>query len=283
MNFIGADIGGGVITRQQVVVGFSVRQAGGSDAAARGCQVFIVEIAPECGISRHDFPADDRTRFLGQGRALRGGERFRIAFERRIEAAFLRIGNDLCRDLRRHPGHNCLRRRPPAPHAFTHQCDVLLDQGRQCIQACQPVAVILFCGEGQQLSDAVGGLHPALVGHRHQVFAERLAFDVFLQQPFESVVMELVRCTQALALDGVQAVHGGAIGGLAVGNRLQAQIGPTVVEACVAIVGGVLRAFAHAALPLVGEQPVQCGVACIGMCCRYQGEEQEQKGRKSHQ
>ena len=94
--------------------------------------------------------------------------------------------------------------------------------------------------------------------------------------------MELVRCTQALAVDGVQAVHGGAVGGLAVGNRLQTQIGPAVVEACVAIVGGVLRAFAHATLPLVGEQPVQCGVARIGMYRRYQREEQEQKGHKSH-
>ena len=88
--------------------------------------------------------------------------------------------------------------------------------------------------------------------------------------------MELIRRAECLSVDGVQAVHGGAVGRLAVGDRLQTQIGPAVVEARVAVVGSVLRTFAHAAFPLVGEQPVQGGVAVTGIGCRNQRQKKEQ-------
>ncbi len=257
MDVLGAEVGGGVIAGQEIIIGIAVRQAGGGDGIARGRQVFGVEIGAKPGIGRHHPLGNNLLGLFAQFRLALRRDAVGKLFERRIERAVFRVIDHLRVDLVRYPLHDGLRRRASGLDAFAHQHDVLVDQRRQFIETRQPVDVRLLGPEIEQLGDAVGGLYAALMGHRHQVFAVTLALDVALELPFEGVVIELVGRRQRGAVDGLQFRQRGFVGGLARTDGGQAHIGPAVVVAGIAVIAGVLGIVAQAALPFLFEQLVQ--------------------------
>ena len=255
------EIGGGVALHQHVVVGRAVWQCAGGDGVAGEWQVVALERRLQLAVGRHDAAADERTRLGSQRLALdfrqRGGE----LLEWRVERAAAGVIDDLRRNLRRHAVHQHTRRHAAGLQACLQQPDGLLHPCRQCGQAAEVLAVLRAGGKGHRLRDAVGRLHTALVADGLQVFLESLSLHGQLKLPLEGVEVQLVGCRQPRARDRPQALQRAAIGGFARGYCREADVGPAVVVARVALVAGALRAVLHAAFPFAGEE----GVKGLGM------------------
>ena len=142
--------------------------------------------------------------------------------------------NQLHRHLGLNPPHQNFWRRDALLAAGLGKIDMLFDDLVNLVHAGKPVLEVTRVFEAQLVCNVLEILDATAMEERQQVAAERMRVNVVLQLTPEKLVVQLVRCRQRAALDGIDAsqVFTGLV--MPPRNGGKAPVGPLIVVAAIA-------------------------------------------------
>ena len=212
--------------------------------------------------------------FVRRSRSAAGSEDRDVLEGAEVAALFGRLRGEL-RDLRTHALRDDFRQKNVGLHAFTHQRDVLVHVGRECVETRQPVVEVFHRLEAQRIDDELRALHAAERRRANQVLPMLKAFHDHLILMPEDVVIEPVGGRERIARDGGEILQHRLAVGLAGRQRTRADVLPTIVPAAVAEVGRPQRILRELPLPLAVEKRVQRGGGGVRwlLCMRHRREQ----------
>ncbi len=143
--------------------------------------------------------------------------------------------------------------------ALLQQRDILVHVGAEALQPADPVLVIGFGLEADQVGGVVIDLHAVTLRHRKQVLLVCFLFQPAAQGPLEQCVIRPVGFRQAGRIDRCKALQEFLRLCFTAGKTFRTEIVPAIVVARIADIGSRIRVFAQVAFPVVVEQLVQLG------------------------